>query len=174
MRKLLFLLVIAGLGYWGWRQSHRLTQTFEDGTVAAQILAQIGKSSPLSLLAMKVSVDHGNVDLKGHVRTLKDEDAILEIVKGVKGVTGIKDHLMLDKRLRNREEFENDLKIMALIKKNLIQEEGLRGLQIHVDVEQGRVVLTGEVPAKEQALLAEKIAVSVKGVNEVHSHIITK
>lgn len=174
MGRILVFLILVGLGYWIWLERVHVTQTLDDGYLGAQVLASIAKAKPIALLSVKAGVHRGVADLRGHVRSIQDEDEVVKAVQEVKGVRGINNHLSLDHRLRTQDEIKNDLEITALVKKNLIQEEGLRGLQIHVAVDQGRVVLTGEVPSREQALFAQKISRSVKGVRDVRSYIEVK
>lgn len=171
MKKLLLILILAGAGYWGWNHTHRIMQTVNNGSLTAQVLAQIAKSKPISLLSIKISTNNGFVLLQGRVETKKDQDELVTLVQQVKGVVQVKNDLTLDNRLRNQNEIKNDLELTALIKKELITEEGLRGLKIHVEVNKGNVLLTGHVPAEEQAQLAQKIAKKIEGTKEVKNQI---
>src|SRR5579864_4199988 len=98
LRKLLILLVLAGIGYWGWRHSHHAKQIYDNSALTAQVLAKIAVKKPASLLSLKVSSDRGIVDLQGHLRSARDEDDVLNLVKSVHGVSEIHDRISLDRR----------------------------------------------------------------------------
>lgn len=67
-----------------------------------------------------------------------------------------------------------DAALTTKVKSKLLAEENLKSLGIHVETENGVVMLSGFVNSKDEAARAVQVAKSVKGVNKVESAIKVK
>lgn len=150
---------------------HHVTRALDDGAITAEVLADIGKESPTSLFSVKVVTKNGLVILSGNVPSEEERQNFEMIARKADGVKGVMNDLVVNSKARTGSEFKDDFKTMALIKKNLFAEEGLRGLKIHVSVTKKTATLTGEALSKEQAELAVELAKKVKGVTKVENQI---
>lgn len=177
LKKLFLLAIIVFAGYWvyqhgfGW---HDLADSLENGATTAEVLAKIAKENPLLIFSVRVSTHHGHVTLEGHVPTPEARSRVASLAQSVKGITSVEDNLQVAYSLRTPEQLKKDLEITAKVKGKLFQEEGLRGLNIHVDTEHGMVILTGTVPSIEQTVLARKLAASISGVRGVVDRVTVK
>lgn len=64
-----------------------------------------------------------------------------------------------------------DAAITAKVKSALVAEDDVRSLAIHVDTNDGRVILEGNVPSAEQSMRIEKLALAVDGVLSVENKL---
>lgn len=177
IKTIVVLILLGALGYWMYRHHfgvHHVTRALDDGAISAEVLAGIGKESPMSLFSVKVVTKNGVVTLTGTVPAAQERREIVKIAKKADGVNSVVDDLTVNPKARTGAEFKEDLETTALIKKSLFQEEGLRGLGIHVNVTKGTATLSGEVVSKEQAILAGELAKRVKGVDRVENEIKVK
>jgi len=68
----------------------------------------------------------------------------------------------------------SDAAITASIKTDLVKDPELSALKIEVDTKQGVVTLNGVAPNEAAADRAGRIAIAVKGVNEVRNHVVAR
>jgi len=71
-------------------------------------------------------------------------------------------------------EYINDTILITKVKTTLINQQGLEGLDIHVNSYNGVVQLSGFVDTDVEKLLAEQIVRNVDGVKEVVNNLIVK
>jgi hyperosmotically inducible protein len=64
-----------------------------------------------------------------------------------------------------------DAAITARVKAALLAEKNVKSSAIDVDAFQGKVILRGTVPDREQAALAAKVAAAVEGVKTVDNRL---
>ena len=74
------------------------------------------------------------------------------------------------------EEYNQPGKIAdEIIRQNIIdklkKDPGIDNINIHVEVENGEVILKGKADTETEKQLSEKIALSVKGVSKVENHL---
>lgn len=176
-RKLVTLLIFAILLYGGYRlfrhgfSLHQAARALDNDSISVEVLERIAKKQPAALFTVKVSTQNNLVFLQGRVAGEKEKKELENLSRETEGVKGVRSQLIVDSTLRTPEQFKKDLKIIAQIKEKLIREEGLRGLNIHVDVNEGNVTLTGEVPSQEQSILAKQMAETIPGVRKVKNQI---
>ena len=174
IRKLFLLALLVAVGYWCWAHTERVrraARSTDDGAITAEILAKIGWKKPLALLSVRVKTEDGVVHLSGRVRDEAEEEEVEQIAKGVDGVRRVDDELSMKNAPLSELSSLEDTRITANVKEKLIEEEGLAGVSLHVTTEEGEVTLSGDVPSKEQAELAYKLAESVSGVKGVRSRV---
>lgn len=78
---------------------------------------------------------------------------------------------MVEHQKNNIDTYISDSAITASIKGKYLADDLIRGLNIHIDTEKGRVTLSGAVSSKEAKDRAEIIAKNTNGVVEMISKI---
>ena len=109
----------------------------------------------LSLYPITVTVHDGVVTLIGRVRNTEQKQRAEAIAAGVRGVLGVRNFLIADDELERE------------IARALAQDPRTRDLNIRVNAWFGYVHLDGEVPTREARIVAEEVAASVPGVEEI-------
>lgn len=72
---------------------------------------------------------------------------------------------------RSVKQYADDAAITAKVKAKLVQSEEISATQVHVETDQGVVLLSGFVKTAEQARAAARIAQSVEGVKSVRNNL---
>jgi hyperosmotically inducible protein len=75
---------------------------------------------------------------------------------------------------KNMKRVGSDSVITSKIKGNLLKDEGLKSLKVHVKTSHGVVQLSGFVDTEEQITQAGKLAADVEGVESVKNSLILK
>jgi hyperosmotically inducible protein len=75
---------------------------------------------------------------------------------------------------KNMKRVGSDSIITSKIKAELLKDEGLKSLKVHVETYQGIVQLNGFVETEDQIKQAEKVAASVEGVKSVKNSLMLK
>jgi hyperosmotically inducible protein len=75
---------------------------------------------------------------------------------------------------KNMKRVGSDSMITSKVKGNLLKEEGLKSMKVHVKTYQGVVLLSGFVETEAQILQAGKIAADTEGVNSVKNSLLLK
>jgi hyperosmotically inducible periplasmic protein len=75
---------------------------------------------------------------------------------------------------KNMKRVGSDSMITSKIKGELLKDEGLKSLKVHVKTYQGIVQLNGFVDTEDQIQLAEKVASGVEGVKSVKNSLMVK
>jgi len=65
----------------------------------------------------------------------------------------------------------DDTTITAQVKRDLVRDADIKGMQIDVDTNRGVVTLTGAVPTEDVKEKAEEIAEGTKGVKDVQNNL---
>jgi osmotically-inducible protein OsmY len=104
---------------------------------------------------VNVQVKNGIVSLSGHIRSMVNQRRIENAVRTVKGILGVRIHLIEDEKL------------LFKVAEALIQIERIRGCQIFTKVENGVVGLSGHVVNADARSFTEKCAANVPWVRGV-------
>jgi hyperosmotically inducible periplasmic protein len=75
---------------------------------------------------------------------------------------------------KNMKRVGSDSMITSKVKGNLLKEEGLKSMKVHVKTHQGVVLLSGFVETEAQIKQAGEIAASVEGVKSVENSLLVK
>jgi len=138
-----------------------------DKALQQSIERRILRDQQLSAFTIQVEVLNGTVTLRGRVPTSRAKLAAQELVRSTPGcrtvlneiqvepAKGISDHRVADE-------------IRALLDENPELSKGA----ITVEVQAGRVTLSGAVATPEEYAVAEDAARSAHGVREVHNHLL--
>ena len=153
-----------------------------DATVTARVQSALRADPKTAALEVRVKTHEGVVTLSGSVA---DNDARMEAVHVVQGVSGVvKVENDMDVRttagmtpsekithaMNATGDAVTDGWVSTKVKAALLAADDLKGASIAVSTKDGRVTLTGTVPAASMALRAAKVARAIDGVKSVDIH----
>ena len=157
-----------------------------DGKAEATLLF----NGNLDSFDINTDVKNGNVVLTGKVENSVDKKLAEELVANIDGVTSVDNKLTIvsDKDMDGdmSDDMEDtvdegtseltDAKIATVIKTRLLMDTDISGFDIDVDVENGVVMLTGDVDSDAERDLAVEIAKNASDVKYVKSdlRVVTK
>ena len=152
-----------------------------DGKAEATLLF----NGNLDSFDINTDVKDGNVILTGKVENSVDKKLAEELVTNIDGVTSVDNKLTVvadnDMHKVMSDDMEDtvdegtseltDAKIATVIKTRLLMDTDISGFDIDVDVEDGVVMLTGEVDSDAERDLAVEIAKNASDVKDVESDL---
>ena len=152
-----------------------------DGKAEATLLF----NGNLDSFDINTDVKDGNVVLTGKVENSVDKKLAEELVANIDGVTSVENKLTVvadnDMHKEMSDDMEDtvdegtseltDAKIATVIKTRLLMDTDISGFDIDVDVEDGVVMLTGEVDSDAERDLAVEIAKNASDVKDVESDL---
>jgi osmotically-inducible protein OsmY len=140
-----------------------------DLALRGRIIAALAAAPQVDVAEIAVEChDDGHVVLRGSVVNLLQRAEAVRTARGVPGVRAV------DDQLRTRPvgaDHREDAKTEAAVLEALILEDAVPAYGIDVDVEGGSVTLYGGVDRASESEAAERIALRVPGVSEVHNRL---
>lgn len=128
----------------------------------------------LNPFAIEVDVENGTATISGTVENSVERDLAEQIALGVDGVNKVDNQLKLDPKFEAKANSEpnmsqrfEDATLAATVKSKLLWNSNTEGLDINVDVENGKVILNGSAQTPEAKALAGRLAANTDGVREV-------
>jgi osmotically-inducible protein OsmY len=112
------------------------------------------------------SSNNGRVDIKGEVKTLYDKLNIFDIIAKVPGVKEITDNLTIQSPILPDNVIEGNIISEINVVRSILEPD-----RIHVHVDNGEAILTGEVSFYREKLLAETVASWQQGVKGISNEI---
>jgi osmotically-inducible protein OsmY len=112
------------------------------------------------------STNNGRVEIKGEVKTLYDRLNIFDIIAKVPGVKEITDDLIVQSTILPDKVIEANIISEMNLVKSILEPD-----RIHVHVDKGDVILTGEVSFYREKLLAETVVSWQEGVKSISNEI---
>jgi osmotically-inducible protein OsmY len=132
------------------------------------VLAELARNPRIASSEIAVTVKNGAVTLNGIVLTLDEKLCAERAVKNIKGVRAVANDIEVKLPAEMRKADEG---IAEQIGRLLSWYSSLRNMDVHADVDDGRVTLTGEVDfLYQKALVAERLA-ELAGVAAVSNQI---
>lgn len=113
-----------------------------------------------------ISTENGRIEINGKVKTLYDKLNIFDIISQIPGVIEITDNLVVDSSTLPDKLIETNITSEIKVVKSILEPDRI---QVHVD--NGEVILTGEVSFYREKLLAETIASWQEGVKGITNQI---
>ena len=138
---------------------------WNDSTITTRVKSALMEDRDVSALKVDVDTLEGVVILTGVVETNEAAKRAVEVAQKVPGVRKVKNNLQIGKKTWSQA--LDDKVIGSKIKAKLINEPGIRSLNIDVDVNNGVVTLTGLVEYKFQKNRAIEIAQNTTGTIKV-------
>lgn len=112
-----------------------------------------------------IAVEGGVVTLTGSVSNLKARQAAVQIASTTSGVQEVRDHLTVQAETRGDEE------IAAELRRRIERSATVEAPELDVEVEDGRVILSGRVDTGFERWAAGDLAARTRGVSEVDNRI---
>lgn len=116
---------------------------------------------------INIEVYHGVVQLAGFVDSQVKKQSALDAVGGVKGVEAISDRLILAEPGRTAGRTLDDNTLAARVKGNITDADFGEGLDVNVEVNRGRVLLSGFVDNVEVRSKVVEMVEGLEGVEDV-------
>lgn len=152
--------------------SHRTAgESVDDGLVLTRVKSALISNEATKARQIDVEVYRGEVQLNGFVDTQAARSAATETAKGVKGVTNVRNNLLVRTEDRTAGQVVDDSVITAKVKSALVGDARTKAYQIEVEVNEGVVQLAGFVDDPNSKEVAEDLADSVKDVKSVENQI---
>ena len=146
-----------------------------DTAITASIKMRMAADEVVSASKVKVETNDGIVILTGNVNSKSEAEAAIDIASSTENVKDINASGLL---IKGSSQPFTDTIITSKIKAEQAKEKvfGDKPIKvfIHVETNDGKVVLTGEVDNAAQIENAKRLAENVKGVRVVHSNLTVK
>lgn len=137
----------------------------DDATITAKIKSELIAEKNVKARNIDVDTVGGVVVLSGYVDSQQEADRAGQLAKSVPGVVRVKNELRIGSRTMGQG--LDDKVLSSKIKARLMEEPGIKSLNIDVDVYSGSVNVTGTVPNQEQKKKVLNLIRSVEGVRGV-------
>ena len=115
--------------------------------------------------SLKISVNNGTVTLSGRTDNILTKERAAKIAESVMGVLAVNNNIEVTKALRNDAKIKDDI-ITALA-----NNPATDAFEVNTEVNNGNVVLSGQVQSWQEKELCRRIAESVRGVRDVTNNI---
>lgn len=157
-----------------------LPDQISDARREAQIWTTYATNPHLHAFDLKVEVKGNRAILNGKVQSSAAKDLAEQIALGVEGIKQVDNRVVIDssyeppKRVAGERSFGEvveDATITASVKSKLLWNSNTDGLDIHVDTNNGRVTLTGNVASGTEKDLAGRIAKNTNDVVSVNNQL---
>jgi osmotically-inducible protein OsmY len=159
-------------------------QTVDDSTLTVKVKSKLAADSETSAMKISVETNGGVVKLSGTVPTANEKNKAEQLAKSTDGVTRVTNEIRVDpdahaSNLGDKAgdaakavgETITDAAILASVKAKLIA-DGITGTDI--DVNDGAVVLKGQVENAREKAKAEDLAKNTTGVKDVTNQLTIK
>ena len=139
----------------------------DDKLLVSKVKSALISDKTADASEINVEVYKGVVQLNGFVDNAKESAQAESIAKGVSGVKGVQNNLMIKQAAQTTGGAIDDSTITAKVKSALIDDDSTKGGDIKVETRGGVVQLSGFVSTEAQKTAATKVAQSVEGVKAV-------
>jgi hyperosmotically inducible periplasmic protein len=160
------LLVLWGVGSASARAS-------DDTWITTKVRIALMTTDGAGRDAVKVDTEHGKVTIHGTVESEAVKEKAEDTVRGVGGVTEVKNLLQVVKHSRQESVKAADKDVKDAVEKTLKADERLEGIKVK-SVDNGLVMLDGSTTSLANELRAIEAAYAIAGVRQVDSGIETK
>ncbi len=147
-----------------------------DTVITTKIKAAMATDKIVSASDVKVETTNGIVKLSGDVKSKAEADAAINIASTTEGVVDIDaSHLLVQGGSQPFTDAIITAKIKALFaKEKVFGDNPIAVTSIHVETNDGQVMLTGDVDTQAQATNAQALAEKIKSVRKVQSNLVVK
>jgi osmotically-inducible protein OsmY len=143
--------------------------TKDDSAVATRVKNQIETNSEAGPIRINIETDDGVVTLTGTAPNAAAKARVEELVRGTEGVKRVANNITLD--LRSADGKVSDATILTKINSEFTTAD-IRGANVAVN--DGHVLLRGEVETAQEKANAEAIARKTEGVKDVANQLTIK
>ncbi len=172
---LVFLLILQIPGFAGDKKE-MIKEKVSDAWITAKVKAALWNDKRIMSRYIGIHTEEGVVTLSGAVKSQEEKDLILSTVTSIKGVTGVRDILLIYKELGedcSHLRYSDHLKdalITAKVRTILTVDkiESLRTLSVvNVDTCNGVVLVVGKVRSEREKEMAIKLVEKIEDVVKV-------
>jgi len=149
-------------------------QVVDDTVITASAKAALIDDPVTKAGQIDVGVNKGVVELGGRVDSQAAKDRAAVVARNVKGVTDVRNNLIVGAPSRSTGEVVDDSSITARVKAALTANTVTKANQINVETNQGVVQLHGFVDSQQEANEAVREAKAVPGVASVRNDLEVK
>jgi hyperosmotically inducible protein len=146
----------------------------DDKILHTRVWAALTEDKTAEASEINLEVYKGVVQLNGFVDNEKEKAAAESVAKGVPGVKGVENNLLIKQSEQTTGGVIDDSTISAKVKSALIESADTKAGDIKVETRGGVVQLSGYVANEAQKAAATKVAQSVEGVKDVNNSISVK
>ncbi|WP_150306165.1 BON domain-containing protein [Pseudomonas saliphila] len=155
-----------------------MSRQLDDARAEGSVSTAIATNRNLSPFSIDVEVEGDTAVLTGDVESNVEKDLAEQIAKDIEGIEKVDNQLRVGTEgdrskagERTLAERMSDSTTTATIKSKLLWNNSTEGLNIHVDTQDGLVILTGETDSAASKELAERLAEDTDGVREVRNEL---
>ncbi len=146
----------------------------DDAVVTSGVKAALLTDPLIKSFDFQVETRKGTVQLSGFVDDQKQIDQALMLARGVPGVVNVENGLTVKSAPATLGSGIDDTTVTTRVKAALLDDPGIKSLDISVVTSHGEVQLTGFVGKQAQILAAENIARAVPGVSGIKNELMLK
>jgi len=150
------------------------SQYIDDAATTAKVKSVIFNDSELKGLDINIETYKGTVLLSGFVDNQAAVDQAEKDASKVPDVQKVNNALLVKDLADTQGKYLDDTLITTKVKKELINNPDLSGLDIHVKTHHGVVQLSGFVESAEKSNLAVEDARAIEGVKKVVNSLVIK
>lgn len=137
----------------------------DDATITAKVKSELIAEKNVKARNIDVDTVAGVVVLSGYVDSRQEADRAGQLARTVPGVVRVKNELRVGSRTMGQG--LDDAVLSSKIKARLMEEPGVKSLNIDVDVYSGSANVTGTVPNQETRRKVLNLIRSIEGVRGV-------
>ncbi len=137
----------------------------KDGDLDSVIRKELKEARNVSAEGIKISIKDGEVTLKGEAANLLQKQRAERVASRVKGVR------LVHNEMKVKDSGMSDVQVRNDVIAALANDPATDSWEIKPQVDGGEVTLEGRVESYAERALAEKVAMSVKGVRDVENKI---
>ena len=146
----------------------------DDKVLHTKVWAALTEDKTADASEINLEVYKGVVQLNGFVDTENEKSQAEAVAKGVSGVKGVENNLLITQAAQTAGGAIDDSTITAKVKSALIDSSDTKAGDIKVETRGGVVQLSGYVANEAEKTAATKVAQSVDGVKAVKNSISVK
>jgi hyperosmotically inducible protein len=154
-------------------QQKSMSESVDDGTIAATIKAGLLDHHATSSMRINVESDRGTVQLSGFVESQAEKDAAGKVAGSVEGVHKLINSLAVAPKTSFSAKLDDGL-LTGKVKAALMDTADVKSMQINVETRQGVVQLAGFVNSAAMRDRAGQVAANVSGVKQVDNVLVVR
>lgn len=146
----------------------------DDKVLHTKVWAALTEDKTADASEINLEVYKGVVQLNGFVDNAKEKAQAEAVAKGVSGVKGVENNLLIKQAEQTAGGAIDDSTVTAKVKTALTESKETKAHDIKVETRGGVVQLSGFVESEAQKSAATKVAQSVEGVKAVKNSLSVK
>ena len=166
------LVLVLGTTAYASQLGQRASSVANDAWITVEVRGHLVDIDPDSAAHLQVNVSHGFVTLSGAARTRLERSRYVASVRGISGVTGVRDEIVVDPTLRGISEEARDAAITVRVTAAIASQAGGNVFHVSPETRNGVVVLRGSVPSRSVERTIVATTRGVPGVRRVIDELV--